>query len=1684
MKLHWRFYTTSVFSGLLILSIFTGCARRHSEDHRKIEIKQKRSFSLRFDPSYYYDTDLEIEELCKELVQKWKETGINTIYFKVYDPIYGAIYNTEYPLSILTDYGNLDLLKYMLDACHKENMQLYAWIPAFLNKQVWDAHPDWRVKLPDGKDYKPLPHHYQLCVRNPEFRKWWLGLINDLLQKYPDLDGVDIAEPIITWRNDEGCFCTLCREALGDEAVKSKRKRDKNFYHIRSEPLTSILIESCKLVHNFNKDVAITSIVTAFGDGILYSSKDQKALTGFDLDAILNSEDKPDIIDIELIWQQWTKLHNDTLTFTPAWTEYAVREMIYQVNNRAELIIHVELSSFDEVEITDQEFIESIQAALEGGATSIDFYDSYQVDQRRMWPQLKEVFNYKQTKKVLIFYDAEEGESDAKQLGVLIQHFHAEPILIPLGENFSPPYDFDVDAVFYVGVTYRQSLPDQFINYISNTRRIVCWINYNLRYLDENKFLKLGFHYEDLDEKSGRRIYYKGMNFTKLDSSINIISVDDTTRCEILAEAGSNDDEIPYAVRSGNFWYFADLPSSYVVEGGRHIVLADLLHEILLEDHQNSQFALIRIEDVNPLASPEALKAIAKYLSSQKVPFSVGFTPFYLDPSENTAISISDTPELVEALHYVVSKGGTIILHGCTHQYRGQTGVDYEFWDNLNDQPIFEDSKDYVQDRIEKALNECFKNDLFPLVWETPHYAASLLDYSVVNQYFSTSYERRQTVDVLGSDQLLPYLIHDHNNQNILIPENLGYIPYDNQSPDIMLSNADKNTIIRDGFASFFFHPFIGLDVLKALVRGIQERGYTFADVRLLNNKVSTSSKVVISGQTEYSFDLQDKYLDEFYLTHQGKIKNIKTSEEKVTSQETKHVICPQGWLYIAETMDEKGASFTSSVWASVSKSPLIMSKLLMPPPLKAANSPINPLILIDPDARGKLYSDQVSFLSAFEAVGVDYKVIPFFQFLEIPEGINLMIIPYSVASKLSEQQILFILSALAKGMNIIFEKESNLGERIGITSIGDYKRVSTVKDEYYPQVEIHWKEEDTYRNFTVPIEYVIYYSEKKTGDPIVIGGEYGEGKYIYFSTLFDPTTSKGYSRYPYYIDLLQRQFDFMPLIKREATEIYFEPGDREDVSIEDLVKMWKESGFRRIYVAGWHFYAKWNYNYERLIELAHKNAMLVYLWLELPHVGAKFWDDNPEWRERTATGSEAIIGWRRHMALTDKNCMEAVLKELSDVIEKYDWDGVNLAELYFESNYNMETFTPMGPAGPYDFTPMHSSVRKSFKSQYGFDPIKLFEKSSSFYWERNSEKWTIFEEYRKQLLVDLHQEFLSFFHQKRKQKGDDQEIVVTVIDDIYGNNIGRGIGTDTRRLIPLMQEFPFTLQIEDPQQMWHLGPSRYDSLSNTYNKLLASGDLVLDINIVPVRSYKKSIAPTRQSTGLELYSLIQSALQDTNRVALYSESSIYTVDLPWIAYTLGRKTKENISAHQWEIQSPNTATFDIDPTLHKDIMVDDQLWSAYYKGKVILPQGNHVIQSVSRIKSWLNKLKSTVRLVDISGELKSCKMFSRGIEVTYYSAMRNYIIINEKPKEVFLDGTLFHPEILYGIPGYSLKLPAGSHTVKIYTISSSSYSLKNFSIIASAMIVLLSVIAGSVLVVLYSTGYIRRRRNNNNNSQ
>jgi uncharacterized protein YdaL len=130
-----------------------------------------------------------------------------------------------------------------------------------------------------------------------------------------------------------------------------------------------------------------------------------------------------------------------------------------------------------------------------------------------------------------------------------------------------------------------------------------------------------------------------------------------------------------------------------------------------------------------------------------------------------------------------------------------------------------------------------------PALWTTPHYAASATDYKVFGSNFSARLERSLYFSgtLRGTSagpntflgQFFPYVVKDVYGTKVL-PENIGnYEPeaYNNhpaRQPADLIASAKANLAVRDGFASFFYHPYYPTQPLKETVDGIKALGYTF----------------------------------------------------------------------------------------------------------------------------------------------------------------------------------------------------------------------------------------------------------------------------------------------------------------------------------------------------------------------------------------------------------------------------------------------------------------------------------------------------------------------------------------------------------------------------------------------------------------------------------------------------------------------------------------------------------------------------------------------------------------------------------------------------------------------------------------------------------------------------------------
>jgi uncharacterized protein YdaL len=433
-------------------------------------------------------------------------------------------------------------------------------------------------------------------------------------------------------------------------------------------------------------------------------------------------------------------------------------------------------------------------------------------------------------------------------------------------------------AVIYLGSTYDEPLPAAFLTDVMATTKSVTWVYDNIWQLaaKEGFAARFGFASGTFDFAEVTEVGYKGRKLargTDNKSGIMNLSISDSSKVTTLATAVRADGtSFPWAVRSGNLTYVGEIPFSYVTHDDRYLAFADLLFDSLGGGTTERHRALIRIEDVGPDADPEQLRAVADYLAAEKVPFSVAVYPRFRDPKgvgtgKAQDYTLASKPKVVAALKYMQSKGGTMIMHGYTHQYGsvanpydGVSANDFEFYrahvdsgDNvIYDGPVAEDSAAWATGRMVAAGLIFTATGLgAPKIFEFPHYAASPLDYQAATTMFGKRYDRGLYFPgvLTGAKydyarqfgQFFPYPVRDVYG-SVVVPENIGNVEieaFNNHPvrlPSDIIASAQRNLVVRDGVASCFYHAYLGTAHLKDLVTGIKSAGYSFVSAESMLN--------------------------------------------------------------------------------------------------------------------------------------------------------------------------------------------------------------------------------------------------------------------------------------------------------------------------------------------------------------------------------------------------------------------------------------------------------------------------------------------------------------------------------------------------------------------------------------------------------------------------------------------------------------------------------------------------------------------------------------------------------------------------------------------------------------------------------------------------------------------------------
>lgn len=307
--------------------------------------------------------------------------------------------------------------------------------------------------------------------------------------------------------------------------------------------------------------------------------------------------------------------------------------------------------------------------------------------------------------------------TDVYQLESLLGHFKYVYYHHPI-DDYVKGEIFNYDAIFYLGTVMGVYTPKSFLTDILNYKKPVVWFKHNFNNFEYELGIKaseyFGFSIKRVSygyNKKGRTGFYRYVNYKKIkfskwfkvdhsggiewDPEIAVADVHNQQgRAKIVLKikwwgyGKPEDEEIPYIIRSGNFWFIADDTFSYTAPYTPYVIFCDILHDILKQHHHQPPRALVRLEDISPMTDHEDVKVAIDYLISNDIPFSMAVIPIYKDPHQNLVVYLHEKPELVNVLEYAVDHGGYIFMHGVTHQQDitawqryNVTGTAYEFYD-------------------------------------------------------------------------------------------------------------------------------------------------------------------------------------------------------------------------------------------------------------------------------------------------------------------------------------------------------------------------------------------------------------------------------------------------------------------------------------------------------------------------------------------------------------------------------------------------------------------------------------------------------------------------------------------------------------------------------------------------------------------------------------------------------------------------------------------------------------------------------------------------------------------------------------------------------------------------------------------------------------------------------------------
>ncbi len=693
-------------------------------------------------------------------------------------------------------------------------------------------------------------------------------------------------------------------------------------------------------------------------------------------------------------------------------------------------------------------------------------------------------------------------------------------------------------------------------------------------------------------------------------------------------------------------------------------------------------------------------------------------------------------------------------------------------------------------------------------------------------------------------------------------------------------------------------------------------------------------------------------------------------------------------------------------VWASLLVSLFILFlPVIINAGIVCAGEPENIVIDYDIYIVGDAKDEYVSAYSdVFASLSLRTKIVTLKNIEEVGKD-KLIVVPNNFAD--NKEANVRITEMLKKGANLLTDSPSELSAMLGVELKNCSFKTQSVRYLDHDDLEIKWPQEKIIQAIDLKPQFKSLGYDNATLNTVAVAFNYGEGTVIYLATDILDEAKENFVIYPFLHEFIRDIFALTPHFKAKRLITFLDWGFYYDKDPYAVAKDLSGKGISEIHISGWYAVNDYYLFVDNFIDACHSEGILVYCWLELPMVNKDFWEKNVEYREKTTNLEDAQIDWRYLMALDNPACLEAAFDYYKEFIGKFNFDGVNLAELYYdypvedvELNPYSPKFTELEKWMASNYTPMNDFFRETYKRDKGYDPYFLFVEGSEVFFKDNPELFFEYLHCREKLITKLNGQFIEFIKDEEIM-GKSLDIVITQIDSFFDETVTSETGVNSKNFIEMSNDYNITLCVEDPFPLWKTGPGRYKEIASHY---IANGlpkkKFILDINIVNRNGFE---TPTAKQTGLEFIQLLSQAAKYANQVCIYAADTPYEYDYKNVEYALASQVK----ILNDNIVSSTVNMLYLTDTLRYSYYVNDKLWPVYNQEGIILLPGENKVQRKKR------EGEQGLHILDINTEMESIAYSQDGIIVINdkLNTKNVFLKFNKIVKEIYLDGEKYEPQ-------------------------------------------------------------------------